>query len=411
LSEPRSASTARTPRVDELRVVSFGTFVAGNTPGLALADLGADVVKIEPRARPDVLRMPAYGFGDTNVVEPSGAPNTIMEADLARSMRNLSLDMEIETGRALFRRLVAVSDIVIENFGAHTMEHWGCSFDDLLRINPRLVMVSLSGYGRTGPRASYLAYATNISNFTGLTTVWGLQHGTHSDYIAAEHAAIAVLAAVAHSARTGVGVYIDVAQIETLAAVMAPLLLDPLNNGRDTVAPGNVVPGSWFSGVVACQGHDRWLAVELEDATDWAVLCEFLELPHLASAAPGDAAARQTLSDTLGAWARERSPHTAALLLQRAGLAAEAVADNEDVVRDPQVRARGAAVELDQPDLGVVEYYQSPYRLSKTPGCARRAGARLGQHTRAVLSEWLDVDDDELTALARSDAIFQAPEE
>jgi benzylsuccinate CoA-transferase BbsF subunit len=390
--------------------VSFGTFIAGNTPGVVLADLGADVVKIEARDRPDVLRMPAYGFGDTNVVEPSGAPNTIMEADLARSMRNLSLDMELEAGRALFRRLVAATDVVIENFGAHTMEHWGCSFDDLVRINPRLVMVSLSGYGRTGPRASYLAYATNISNFTGLTTVWGLQHGTYSDYIAAEHAVIATLAASKHVAETGTGVYVDVAQIETLAALMAPALLDPLNNARDTGAQGNVVPGSWFTSVVACQGHDRWLAVELEDAADWATLCEFLEQPDLASAAHDDADAHRALSDALAAWAGERSPHTAALLLQRVGLAAEAVADNEDVVRDPQVRARGAAVELDQADLGVVEYYQSPYRLSKTPGRARRAGARLGEHTNAVLREWLHIDDDELAALARSDAIFQAVE-
>jgi benzylsuccinate CoA-transferase BbsF subunit len=410
LSDTRSTSPARPKTIETLRVVSFGAFVAGNTTGLALADLGADVVKVEARARPDVLRMPAYGFGETNAVEPSGVQSTIMQADLARSMRNLSLDMEIEEGRELFRRLVAVTDVVIENFGAHTMEHWGCSFDDLLRINPRLVMVSLSGYGRTGPRRAYLAYATNISNFTGLTTTWGMQHGTHSDYVAAAHAVVGVLAAIAHVSRTGTGVYVDVAQIEALAAVMAPLLLDPLNNGHDTGAPGNTVAGSWFSAVVACQGHDRWLAIELEDADDWATLCGFLELPALASAPMGDPAAREELGTALREWALERSPHTAALLLQRAGLAAEAVADNEDVVRDPQVRARGAAVELDQPDLGVIEYYQSPYRLSKTPGSARRAGARLGEHTHAVLREWLAIDDDELAALARADALFQAPE-
>jgi benzylsuccinate CoA-transferase BbsF subunit len=391
--------------------VSFGTFVAGNTPGVVLADLGADVVKIEARARPDVLRMPAYGFGDTNVVEPSGVPNTIMQADLARSMRNVSLDMEIAAGRALFRRLVAVSDVVIENFGAHTMEHWDCSFRDLLGVNPRLVMVSLSGYGRTGPRASYLAYASNISNFTGLTTTWGVQHGTHSDYITAEHAVVATIAATMHAARTGEGVHVDVAQIEALGAVMAPLVLDPLNNGRDTSPPGNVVPGSWFSAVVACQGHDRWLAVELEDEADWEALCDFLELPRLTGAPMGDSTARAELEAALGAWAAGWSPHTAALLLQRVGLAAEAVADNEDVVRDPQVRARGAVVELDQPDLGTVEYYQSPYRLSKTPGYARHAGARLGQHTNAVLREWLEIDDDQLAALTRDGAVFQAREE
>ena len=145
--------------IDQLRVLTFGSFIAGNTTGLLLAELGADVVKIEALARPEVLRNPAYGFGPKLVVEPSGVPNTVMYGGLSRSTRNLSLEMNTEEGHALFRRLVAVADVVVENFGAETMPHWDCSFDDLLAVNPRLVMVSLSGYGRTGPRRSYLAYA------------------------------------------------------------------------------------------------------------------------------------------------------------------------------------------------------------------------------------------------------------
>ena len=229
-----------------------------------------------------MLRNPAYEFGPKLVIEPSGVPNTVMYGGLSRSTRNISLEMNTEEGRALFRRLVAVADVVIENFGAETMPHWDCSFDDLLAVNPRLVMVSLSGYGRTGPRSSYLAYATNISNFSGLTSTWQYQHGTHSDYIAAIHATIGALAAIAQSDQTDSGVYIDVAQTEALAAVMAPIYLDPLNNGRDTPPTGNTVPGSLFTGAFACQGHDRWLAIELEDVSDWSTLCEAIERPDLA---------------------------------------------------------------------------------------------------------------------------------
>ena len=155
-------------------MLTFGTFIAGNTTALVLAELGADVVKVEALARPEVLRSPPYSFGATSIVEPSGVGNTVMYAGLSRSTRNLSLEMNTEEGRALFKRLVAVADVVIENFGAETMRHWACSFDELVAVNPRLVMASLSGYGRTGPRGTYLAYATNISNFSGLTTTWEL---------------------------------------------------------------------------------------------------------------------------------------------------------------------------------------------------------------------------------------------
>jgi crotonobetainyl-CoA:carnitine CoA-transferase CaiB-like acyl-CoA transferase len=409
-SEPQGAGGSRR-RTDELRVLTFGTFIAGNTTGLVLAELGADVVKIEARARPEVLRNPAYNFGQKMALEPSGVPNTLMYAGLSRSTRGLSLEMNTEPGRALFKRLVAVADIVIENFGAHTMRNWGCSFDDLVHINPRLVMVSLSGYGRTGPYAEYLAYATNISNFTGLTSMWDYQHGTHSDYITAAHAATAVLAAIAESDRTGAGVFIDVAQTEALAAVMAPVYLDPLNNRRDTVPAGNAVPGSLFTGVFRSQGHDRWIAVELEDLADWTALCAVLDRPDLEAQDDREADARRhELSEALVAWAAERSPHTAAQLLQLAGLAAGAVYDPEDVVRDPQLRARGAAVEIDQRDIGVVEYYQSPYRMTKTPGFVRRPGPRLGEHTDAVLREWLGVDDAALGALKAAEAVWQAPD-
>ncbi len=404
----RAETSGRT--IDQLRVLSFGAFIAGNTTGLVLGELGADVVKIEAFARPEVLRSPAYGFSATSVQEPSGIPNTVMYGGLSRSTRNVSLEMNTEEGRALFRRLVAVADVVIENFGAETMRRWGCSFEDLSAINGRLVMVSLSGYGRTGPRSSYLAYATNISNFSGLTATWQFQHGTHSDYIAAVHAAVGVLAAIAQVDRTGTGASIDVAQTEALAAVMAPIYLDPLNNGRDTPPTGNVIPGSLFTGVFGCQGYDRWIAIELEDLPDWSTLCDVLDRPDLLIHDNAEADARRgELAHAITAWTAERSPHTAAQLLQHAGLAAGTVYDNEDTVRDPQLRVRGASIEIDHPDLGVIEYYQSPHRLTKTPGFVRRRGPRLGEHTVEVLREWLDLDERGIKVFEDASAVWQAP--
>jgi crotonobetainyl-CoA:carnitine CoA-transferase CaiB-like acyl-CoA transferase len=392
-----------------VKVLSFGAFIAGNVSALILAEFGADVVKIEARARPEVLRMPVYGFG-ASAVEPSGVPNTSMYAGFSRNARSLSLDMLTAEGRDLFRRLVVAADVVIENFGVGTMENWGCGFDDLIEINPKLVMLSLSGYGRTGPRATHRAYATNISSFVGLTATWNHSHGAHTDYVCAAHGALAIIAALEQVKRTGPGVFIDAAQIETIAAVMAPILLEPLVNGRDVGPPGNDVPGSLLAGVFRCAGHDRWVALELEDVADWSALCALLNSMDLNVSTTDEAKVRRgALTERVASWARERSPHTAALILQQSGLAAGPVQDMEDIVRDPVLRERDFVVEIDQPDLGPVEYTESPHRLSRTPGRWRRPGPRLGQHTDEILREWLGLTDPQIDALGDAGAVFGAP--
>ena len=402
-----AAGLARSLR--DVRVLSFGAFIAGNTAGQMLAELGADVVKIEARARPEVLRMPAYSFGRI-VEEPSGVTTTVLSGSLTRGLRNLSLDVHTDAGHELFLRLAERADVVIENFGsASTMSDLGFGDEELRARNPRLVTLSLSGYGRTGPRSTYRAYASNISCFVGLTHVWGSTHGTLTDYLCSAHGVLGVLAGLAHAARTGTGVVVDAAQIETAAAVLAPLLLGPLANGHDVEHTPNGAPGALLSTVVRCAGDDRWLAVELEDLDDWARLCAVLDAPHLAASTAEHAAQhRDALETALATWAADRSPHTAALLLHHAGLAAGAVHDMEDVARDPSLRARNLVVEIEQRDLGVIEHAQAPYRMVSATGALCRRSARLGEHTDEVLREWLGLGDDELDGLEQADAVFRA---
>jgi crotonobetainyl-CoA:carnitine CoA-transferase CaiB-like acyl-CoA transferase len=355
------------------------------------------------------VRDPSYGFETRRYIEPSGVLNNPMNATLTRGCRGLALDMEVPEGRALFRRLVPLADVVSENFGIKVMRRWDASYEHLRELNPRLVMVSQSGYGRTGTRASYLAYASNISNFTGLTTLWA-NSGLLSDYTTGLHASLAAVAGLRHSARTGRGVYIDTAQIEVMAALLAPALLDPLVNGRDAGPRGNDVPGSLLSGAFRCLGEDRWVAVELEDLDDWHALCGVLGRVDLDATSEAEASERRNaLEAGLATWTAGLSPHTAARRLQRAGLAAGAVQDGDDIVRDPQLRQRGFPVELPQPDLGVIEYPGSPHRMTKTPGRIERGGPRLGEHTDEVLEDWLGLEEHELAALEEAGAIFRAP--
>ena len=237
-----ASSSTRSPLpLDDIRVLSFGSFVAGNICALLLAELGAEVVKIEARDRPEALR--AYDApGQAQVFEPSGIRTTALFAGMTRSLRSACIDMTSESGRDAFRKLAERANVVMENLGPGTMESWGCSFADLNVRNPSLVMLSISGYGRTGPMASFRAYASNINNYLGLTSAWA-PDGIHFDFVAGIHGACAVVGALAEVDRGAPGVFIDMAQTEAGAAILAPLYLDYLANGREWGAEAQRGPG------------------------------------------------------------------------------------------------------------------------------------------------------------------------
>ena len=388
---------ARAKSLANLRIVSFGTFVAGNSCQLYLAELGADVVKVEAHRHPEELRM-YYSPEHQRLYEPSGIQTTALFSSLARSVRSLCLEMNNPEAPALFEQLVAIADVVVENFGPGVLESWGYDFDALLKINPKLVLVSISGYGRTGPRVHYRAFGSNITNVVGLADAWRA-NGTHFDYVAAAHAALGTLAGVMEVKRTGKGVVVDISQVESAATIMAPLYLAQLADGVAWSAGPNEVPGALLSEVFRCLGFDRWLAVELRDTDEWAATCRLLERDELVDLS-GDERGRKGLSESLKNWAAQLSPHQAASRLQRIGVAAAAVQDGEDLIRDPQLRARGYIQEIDQPEVGPCEYPGSPHRMSKTGGAIRRPAPRLGQHTVEILRDWLAMPDDDIATLA-----------
>ena len=187
-----------------------------------------------------------------------------MFANFNRSVRSLALDMKQPESVDLVLRLASVADVVIENYGPDVLERWGIGYEKIAAVNPRIVMLSQTGFGHTeGPRSHYLAYGATIFSFMGLAQIWGRSHGTHLDYPAAAHGLFAILAALAARDRTGQGTHIDQAQIEVAGAIMGPMLLDYLVNGHE---PGEDPPPGL---VVRCLGDDGWLAVEPEDDEDW----------------------------------------------------------------------------------------------------------------------------------------------
>ena len=390
-----AVSGAGQPRLTQLRVLSFGTAIAGNVSATMLAEMGADVVKIESPGRPDPLRTGPIAPALPRVFEPAGPETNIMFAGYSRSCRSVALDMKQPADQQVFTELVRRADVLIDNFATGVMAGWGLPHLVLAEINPRLIMVTVSGYGRTGPRAHYMAYGSTINAFMGLTRAWA-PHGTQFDYTAVAHVLPAIFAALAHRDRTGAGSIIDIAQVEAGAAMFAPLYLPALNLGDRSEPVANTVPGAVLSAVLACAGNDEWLAVELRDGAEWNTVADLLgaDVPPLADATSRpDERERERLRDALARWAAGQTAAQAERLLLRAGVAAARVRDTADAAEDAQLWARGGFATVEHPDLGRLRYPVPFQRMSKTQLRIRRPSARLGEHTKQVLAEWLGQTD------------------
>lgn len=381
--------------LSKIRVLSFGAALAGAFTASVLADLGADVVKIESPVHPDGVRAVAPP-GAKPTVEPSGALTSPNFESFNRSVRSLAMDMRNPAAVELFLRLVESADVVLDNFSPRVMPKWGLGHERLAAANPRLVQLSITGFGHTdGPRSHYVAYGGTVCSFVGLTHMWGYGHQTHFDYVAQSHGVLATLAALSARDRTGEGMFVDLAMIEAGSTLMGPMILDWTVNGHETARPGNVVAGSTWSGVVRCSGVDNWIAIEAESQQDWESLVG--TIGH-----PGPASDSTAFDDALAEWLVDKTAFQAARILQAAGVPAAPVQNAEDLYRDPQLRARRGLIELPHPDLGPIEFIAPVHRLMSAPPVAPTGAPRLGAHGAEILETWLGLDERERDELVRA---------
>ena len=382
------------PRLGDLKVLSFGTAIAGNVSATTLAEMGADVVKIESPDRPDPLRLPGIP-GLPKAFDPAGRPVSVLFSSYSRSGRALTLDMKSPAGLETFAQLVRRADVLIDNFATGVMAGWGLTAEVLAEVNPRLIWVSVSGYGRTGPRATAMAYGSNVNGFMGLTRVWS-PHGSQFDYTAVAHVLITIFAALAHRDRTGQGCYTEIAQAEAGGVMLAPLFLEALATGQDVWPEPNDVPGSYLSGVFASAGQDAWLAVELEDAFDWDAASRLLGVPELsigANGPPPDAAVAE-LKKVIAAWAQALTPAQGARQLQAAGLAAAAVQEVADLFTDAGLWAHNGLAQLHIPNTDVTTWVTGPFQRLQSPRAhVRWPSPHPGQHNEAILRDWLTPEE------------------
>ena len=378
-------------------MLDFTWVVAGPVATRILADLGADVIKVERRNSID--------FGDRR----GGLSGTLM-----RGKRSVVLNLADARGVALARQLALASDVVIDNFSARVMPNLGLDDVTLRAERPELICVRMTGYGLTGPDRDKVSYGPTLQALTGYTLLMaepgrppaGFGY-SYSDLAAGNLGALAVLAALWQRRRTGSGTSIDLAQQEAVASLLGPVLLERAVAGGISTPVGNAsqeAPGAPH-GVYPCAGDDRWIAITVFDDDDWRRFVGAIGDPEWArdprySTRAGRCAHAAELDRDVAAWTRTREAEAAMERLQAAGVAAGRVANAADLcARDPQLAARGHFVDVATPEGRTVRLDGPPFLLSETPAVVRGPGPLLGEHSDSVLAEVLGLGPDELAAL------------
>jgi benzylsuccinate CoA-transferase BbsF subunit len=401
-----------TGALDGIRVVDFGHVWAGPYATALLADLGAEVIKVESAIRLDVHRRQGPYAGGQAGVDRSAVWNAQNRGKLG-----CTLNLASPEGVALAKRLVTVSDVVVENFAPRVMARLGLDYPALRAVRLDIVMVSMPGFGSTGPDRDHVSYGQSLIAASGIAATTGYPGGppmslgeSYPDLAAACHAAFAVLAALHHRLETGEGQHIDLSQLESSICLLPEPLLDFAMTGvirgragsrDDTMAP---------HGCFRCLGDDRWVAIAVGTDAEWEALRRAMGDPEWARAAcfaeaPGRRQHQDELERRIEAWTRARSAEEVMTRLQAVGVPAGVSMTVADLLRDPHLAARGAFVEVDHPETGPQVVYAPVWKLSGTPATIRRPAPRLGEHNAYVFGQLLGLSADEIAGLVSREII------
>jgi len=400
-SESHNAAPRHKGPVSGLRVLDAGNMIAGPLAATQLADFGADVIKIELPEVGDSMRHWA----------PMKDDRSLWWKVIGRNKRLITLALSKPRGQELFRQLVRDSDIVIENFRPGTFERWGLGFNELVKINPRLVMVRVSGFGQTGPYAKRGGYGTIAEAFSGVPSFTGfpdrpptLPGFPLADSVAATFSAMAAMFAIYNRDHgDGRGQEIDVSLYEPLFRLVESQVIGFDQLGIVKQRQGNRL--SEDSPRNTYQTRDgRWIGISASSQRTFERLAEAMGLPELisdprfvsnASRCEHDVA----LDAIIAAWFVERDCDEVMALFERAEVVAGPVLDIRDIVQDPHYQARGNIVAVPDDDFGTVRMQGVVPRFLGTPGEVRHAGRGLGADNKSVFSELLGLSDAELETL------------
>lgn len=393
------------------RVIDFGWAAAAPRATCLLADMGAEVIKVETRKRPDPVR-----FGPDNLTrDPEMDP---LFHSINRNKLGVLLDLTTGEGVALVKRLVRISDVVVENFSPGVMERFGLDYDELKKNKPDIIMISFPGVGREGPLADVVTYGPSLAGLAGLDSligyagerVLGMQQA-YADINAALFGAFAIQMALYHRKRYGEGQYIEVAQIEALLSTLPEPVMAASLNQHIFGTVGNVNPMMPVHNNYPCKGDDKWVSIAIYSDEEWEGFCRAIGEPGWTKSEDFKDSHKRTLNrkkldGCIAEWTVDKTPHEVMEILQKAGVAAAPCADTEDRYFDPHFQEREIIVSVDHPVTGVDFIPKVVCNLSETPGQIRRPAPLLGEHNNYVFGELLGLSEEEIEALVEKKVIY-----
>lgn len=416
------------------RVLDFGWVLAGAVPGMILADMGAEVIKVETRQRMDYMRLGRPIIGD----QPDPEQNPMFH-NVNRGKRSITLNTTTTDAVVLARRLAAECDVVIENFSPGVMERIGLGYETLIADNPRLVMASITSNGQSGPLRDLRAYAPSIGALSGLDSTMGyepaapsepktrrratppgeqeqqgrplgLKHA-YADLCGALHAVFAITSSLHQRKHTGRGQYIDVSMLRATVATMGAGLMEYELTGRVPQPRGNYDPVMAPYGNYPCIGEDEWVSIAVRTESEWQGLVEAMGSPPWAEE-PGFVSRyarlsnRRELDAHVSEWTVAHEPWEAAELLQSHGVAAFPVLGAEGRLFNPHFQERGLYSDIEHPALGTEPIFNLMWQLSRTPPRIQRHAPLLGEHNREVFCGLLGLDEAEVARLEEEQVIW-----
>ncbi|QWG14748.1 CoA transferase [Bradyrhizobium sediminis] len=400
--------------LEGVRVIDFSMGWAGPICTRTLADLGADVIKIEATQYPDwwrgVDRRPAY------VLEQM-YEKSVRYCIMNRNKRGITLDLTQPQGLQLAKRLLADADLVVDNYSVEVLPKLGLGYEVLSQLNPKIVMMSMSAFGAGSIYRDCRAYGSTLEQGSGLPSVVGdangppvMSHTAFGDAVGGLNGCAAVLTALIHARLTGKGQFIDLAQIECMMPFAAPWIVAHSIDGRTPVKHGNRHPDFVPHGCFPCAGSDNWIVVAVSSGEMWPRLCRVLgRADWAADETLGSAANRRRIESEIEAaianWTSTRLPDDAMGALQAAGVAAGVARLPIELLKDPHLHARGFIQEIDRAFIGRHPQPSMPFRENGAPFEIRSAPPTLGEHNREILAGMLGLSDAEIDQLAREGII------
>jgi benzylsuccinate CoA-transferase BbsF subunit len=407
-------SNGRQRPLDGVKVLDLTWFGAGPIGTRALANLGADVVRVETEKRPDGLRIGGPRPPETTSLNLSGYYN-----NFNAEKRSVTIDLTTERGHELGIELVQWADIFVTNMTNRAVGQIGLTWETVSAANPGIIGLYQPMQGLTGPHAEFIGFGAVLSTVCGVNGMTGFDgsepRGSGSNYpdyvVNPIHLAIGVMAALRHKRRTGEGQLIDMAQLESSVAAMAGPVFAVDNGGPEYRRAGNRVTFAAPHGAYRVQGDDHWLVLACTDDAQWRAFTAVSgHAEWAADARFADLDARKANEDALdalvGEWAAGQDGTEAMQRLQAADVPAGIVQTASEVLADDHIRAREYFAYLDHAEAGVRAYDGPGFRLSKTPHEVRGAAPLLGEHTFEICKQILQLSDDEIADLVAEQVLF-----